>query len=58
MAFTIPFPAPYETGKGVLMVEGNAEHGVLSLSPGMELNFPSATTVNIPVVWNVNPNCR
>ena len=58
MAFTIPFPAPYETGKGVLTVEGNAEHGVLSLTPGMELNFPSATTVSIPVVWTVNPNCR
>lgn len=58
MAFIIPFPAPYETGKGVLVVEGNAEHGVLSLSPGMELNFPSTTTVNIPVVWNINPNCR
>lgn len=58
MAFTIPFPAPYETGKGVLMVEGNAEHGVLSLTPGMELNFPSTTTVSIPVVWNVNANCR
>lgn len=58
MAFTIPYPAPYETGKGVLKVEGNAEHGVLSLTPGMELNFPSATTVSVPVVWTVNPNCR
>ncbi len=58
MAFTIPYPAPYEAGKGVLTVEGNAEHGVLSLTPGMELNFPSATTVSVPVVWTVNPNCR
>lgn len=56
--FVIPFPAPYESGKGVLKIEGNPQRGVLSLSPGMELNSSTATTVSIPVFWAVNANCR
>ena len=58
MAFVLPFPAPYQTGKGTLVVEGNGEHGVLALNPGMELNFASATAVTIPVIWDVRSNCR
>lgn len=56
--FVIPFPAPYEAGKGVLVVEGSAEHGFLSLTPSFALDLPSKTSVTIPVIWNVNPQCR
>jgi hypothetical protein len=56
--FVIPFPAPYATGKGVLIVEGNAEHGFLSLTPSAELNLPPKAPFSIPVVWDVNPLCR
>ena len=55
--FGIPFPAPYLLGQGELMVEGDADHGILALTPGMELNLGSTSTIRIPVVWAVNPNC-
>ena len=44
-------------GQGELMVEGDADHGILALTPGMELNLGSTSTIRIPVVWAVKPNC-
>lgn len=58
LAFVIPFPAPYATGQGVLVIEGDAEHGVLSLVPGLELSLSSSTRLSIPVYWDVNSQCR
>lgn len=58
LAFVIPFPAPYATGQGVLVVEGDAENGVLSLVPGLELNLSSLSRLSIPVYWDVNSQCR
>lgn len=55
--FGIPFPAPYLLGQGELIVEGDADHGILALTPGMELNLGSTSTIRIPVVWAVKPNC-
>ena len=57
-AFVIPFPSPYEAGKGVLIVEGDAAHGLLSLTPGLELNLPLTAPLSVPVVWDVNAHCR
>ncbi len=57
-SFAIPFPSAYQTGQGMLVIEGNAQRGVLALTPALDLNMPSQTTLSIPVIWEVKPNCK
>jgi hypothetical protein len=51
----VPYPAPYGSGAGTFVVEGNATGAVLGLTPTRVLiELPGAQ--NIPVVWRaVNP---
>jgi hypothetical protein len=52
----IPFPAPYETGRGTLIVEGAAAGASISLVPG--LSVPSgAASFPINVWWRVGKPC-
>ena len=51
----VPYPAPYGSGAGSLVVEGTATGAVLGLKPAkIAIELPGAQT--IPVVWRaVNP---
>ncbi|MGO8908109.1 MAG: hypothetical protein ACLQDM_02085 [Bradyrhizobium sp.] len=51
----VPYPAPYGSGAGTFVVEGNASGAVLGLTPTRVLiELPGAQS--IPVVWRaVNP---
>jgi hypothetical protein len=51
----MPYPAPYGTGAGTFIVEGNANGAILGLTPTKTLlELPG--TQNIPVVWrDVSP---
>jgi hypothetical protein len=52
----VPFPTPYETGAGVLMVEGNTSGAVVLLSPGWHANSVNGATA-INVVWTPKKPC-
>jgi hypothetical protein len=51
----MPYPAPYGSGAGIYVVEGNAKGAVLGLTPTKILiDLPGS--ISIPVVWRaVNP---
>lgn len=52
----IPFPAPYLTGKGELIVEAVTSPITLWLTPARSIR-PEAGSDRIPVVWNTNSPC-
>ena len=52
----LPFPAPYQAGKGVLVVEGQANGLVIALTPQKILSFTGSSV--IPVQWVPVSNCR
>ena len=51
----VPYPAPYGSGVGTIIVEGNAHGAILGLTPTrVMIDLPAAQS--IPVVWRpVNP---
>lgn len=52
----IPYPAPYGSGTGTLIVEGTASGAVLVISPNIQLSdLPNAQ--RIPVWWSVKSPC-
>jgi hypothetical protein len=52
----VPYPAPYGSGSGTFVVEGNATGAVLGLTPTkVLLDLPTAQ--NIPVVWRAVSPC-
>jgi hypothetical protein len=52
----VPYPAPYGSGAGTFIVEGNASGAILGLTPTKTLlDLPG--TQNIPVVWRVVSPC-
>jgi hypothetical protein len=52
----VPYPAPYGSGNGTLVVEGNATGAVLGLSPAMVLaNLPDPQSIQ--VVWHAVTPC-
>lgn len=53
----IPFPAPYETGKGVLEIEGNAENVGVWLKPMWQAAKLDGTRP-IHVTWVPRKNCN
>jgi hypothetical protein len=56
MLVGLPFPAPYQAGKGVLVIEGQANDLVMALTPQKILSFTGSTV--IPVHWMPAGNCR
>jgi hypothetical protein len=52
----LPFPAPYQVGQGVLVVEGSANGLVIALTPQRFLNVAGSAV--IPVRWTPVSNCR
>jgi hypothetical protein len=53
----IPFPAPYPTGKGILLIEGQARGLNVWLSPGRHIETLNVSEP-IPVVWTPkSPPC-
>jgi hypothetical protein len=53
----VPYPAPYGTGAGTFVVEGNATGAVLGLTPTkVLLDLPTAQS--IPVVWRAVSPCE
>ncbi len=52
----VPFPTPYETGAGVLNVEGNSNGAVVLLSPGWHANNVNGATA-INVIWTPKKPC-
>jgi hypothetical protein len=52
----VPYPAPYGSGSGTFMVEGNATGAILGLTPTKILvELPG--TQSIPVVWRAVSPC-
>jgi hypothetical protein len=52
----VPYPAPYGSGSGTFVVEGNATGAVLGLTPTkVLLDLPTAQS--IPVVWRAVSPC-
>jgi hypothetical protein len=52
----VPYPSPYGSGAGVIVVEGNATGAVLGLTPTKVLiELPGSQ--NIPVVWRAKDPC-
>jgi hypothetical protein len=54
--FAVPYPAPYGSGSGTFIVEGNATGAILGLTPTkVLLGLPDAQS--IPVVWRAVSPC-
>jgi hypothetical protein len=52
----VPYPAPYGSGAGTFIIEGNANGAILGLTPTkMLLDLPG--TQSIPVVWRAVSPC-
>jgi len=52
----VPYPAPYGSGAGAFVVEGNASGVILGLTPTKVLvDLPTADS--IPVVWRPKTPC-
>jgi hypothetical protein len=52
----VPYPAPYGSGAGSLVVEGTATGAILGLAPARPLiELPAAQS--IPVVWRTSSPC-
>jgi hypothetical protein len=52
----VPYPAPYGSGAGTFVIEGNAKGAILGLTPTKVLiELPGAQT--IPVVWRAVSPC-
>ena len=52
----VPYPAPYGSGAGTIVVEGNATGAIVGLTPTrMLIELPGAQ--NIPVVWRAKNPC-
>lgn len=51
----VPYPAPYGSGSGTMVIEGNANGAIVGLTPARKMiELPGAQ--NIPVVWRpANP---
>lgn len=56
VSVAIPFPAPYETGKGEISIEGAAKGVFLQLSPGLNVDN-TAGALKIPVWWKTDKPC-
>jgi hypothetical protein len=52
----IPFPAPYQAGRGVLVIEGQANGLVIALTPQKLIDFTGSAL--IPVHWTPASSCR
>lgn len=52
----VPFPAPYETGKGEITVEGAAKDVFVELTPGLKIDTTGGVQ-RIPVIWNTSKPC-
>ena len=52
----MPFPAPYGSGAGAFIVEGNAKGALLGLTPAKALSELPGTQ-SIPVVWRAVTPC-
>jgi hypothetical protein len=52
----VPYPAPYGSGAGTFVVEGNATGAILGLAPTKTLiELPGAQS--IPVIWHTSSPC-
>lgn len=52
----VPFPAPYEVGKGEIVVEGAAKDVFFELTPGLKIDTTGGVQ-RIPVIWNTSKPC-
>lgn len=52
----VPFPAPYEVGKGEIVVEGAAKDVFFELTPGLKIDTTGGIQ-RIPVIWNTSKPC-
>jgi hypothetical protein len=53
----IPYPAPYELGRGVISVLGVSTGLTVALTPPWRI-AENATTATHPVLWTPNESCR
>jgi hypothetical protein len=53
----IPYPAPYELGRGEISVTGVAGGLVMSISPSWTVDSLNGTATK-PVVWHVSKHCE
>ena len=52
----VPYPAPYASGAGTIVIEGNATSAIVGLTPTrMLIELPGSQ--NIPVVWRAKNPC-
>ena len=52
----VPFPAPYEVGRGEIVVEGAAKDVFFELTPGLKIDTTGGVQ-RIPVIWNTSKPC-
>lgn len=53
----VPFPAPYETGKGEIVLEGAATGVFVEMTPGVTLNDDGSRARTVPVWWKTDTPC-
>lgn len=53
----VPFPAPYQTGKGEIVLEGAAKGVFVEMTPGVTLTDESSTSKTVPVWWQTDKPC-
>lgn len=53
----VPFPAPYETGKGEISIEGAATGVFVEMTPGVTVNNDTSTLRTVPVWWQTDKPC-
>ena len=52
----VPFPGPYEAGKGEIVIEGAAKDVFVQLNPGLTVDTTEAVK-RIPVIWDTSKPC-
>lgn len=53
----VPFPAPYATGKGEIVLEGAAKGVFVEMTPGVALTDENVTSKTVPVWWPTDKPC-
>ncbi len=52
----VPFPGPYEAGKGEIVIEGAAKDVFVQLNPGLTVDTTEGVK-RIPVIWDTSKPC-
>ncbi len=52
----VPFPGPYEAGKGEVVIEGAAKDVFVEFTPGLKIDT-TAGVRRVPVFWDTSKPC-